>query len=75
MYNFTRKNNQNQLNTLKPDFIARRGGVSFFECPIGGDESPMLAKDTGGIWFDTNIWESSRGEPSSFLGGDREESP
>tara|TARA_R110000751_G_scaffold198661_1_gene303471 strand:- start:241 stop:459 length:219 start_codon:yes stop_codon:yes gene_type:complete len=57
MYNFTRKNNQNQLNTLKPDFIARRGGVSFFECPIGGDESPMLAKDTGGIWFDTNIWE------------------
>jgi hypothetical protein len=56
MTDFILKRNQKQLNKLKPDFIIRQGGFSFYECPVFGDESPMLVK-SGDTWFQSNIWE------------------
>ena len=52
----TVKKNQGQLNRLKPTYIGRTAGYSFYECPVYGDESPMLTK-VDGIWMATTIWE------------------
>lgn len=47
---------QKDLKALKPYRVGRVRGHNFFECPINGDESPLLCEHAGVLCY-SEFWE------------------
>lgn len=43
----------NATNSLKPTLIDNSYGIGFFECPVDGDESPLLVRKDGVFYYST----------------------
>ena len=45
------------MTTIKPSLISFTHGVSFYECPVEGDETSLLIKGTDGNFYYTDLYD------------------